>query len=88
MTPNTIAGNRIDGKNGSGISWPNTRISQFGNSRSAPSSHPMYQSGCAPPDTMCALYGPYSHTGLICSRPPISASTAAMPKNNPTDLNA
>src|SRR2546421_12746534 len=87
MIANTIAGNSTAGKNGSGTSWPNTRISQLGNSRSAPSSHPTYQSGCAPPDTTCALYGPYSHTGLIWNRPPMKDSTAAMAKNSPIDLN-
>jgi len=47
------------------MEWPNARISQLGKSRSAPSSHPRYQSGWAGELTAWALKGPYSHTGLI-----------------------
>ena len=42
MTP----GSSTPGKNGFGISNPTMRISQGGMMRSAPSSQPMYQSGC------------------------------------------
>src|SRR5437763_7523709 len=83
---NVNPGNTTAGKNGLGIEWPNARISQFGNRRRAPSSQPRYQSGWAGDDTASGRNGPYSHTGLICTSPPISPNTAAMPKNSPRDF--
>ena len=52
--------------------------------RNAPSIHPMYQSGWAAVDTADGENGPYSHTGLICARPPSRASTPATIPNSPT----
>ena len=46
----------------------------------------MYQSGCEPAVTSDGLYGPYSQTGLICSRPPIRAVTPKTMKKKPPAL--
>ena len=42
----------MPGKNGLAISWPKDRNSQWGHSRTEPSSQPTYQSGCEPADTV------------------------------------
>src|SRR5664280_1622374 len=67
----------------SGIVCPKARISQPGLSRSDPSRKPMYQSGWAPALTWEGLNGPYTHTGLICARPPNAATTPNTRKKNP-----
>ena len=84
MTP----GSSTPGKNGLGISKPKARISQPGMRRSAPSSQPMYQSGCEAELTSAGSNGPYSQIGLICARPPSAASTRRGRKNRPTALAA
>ncbi len=54
--------------------------------RTEPSSQPMYQSGWEPAVTSDGLYGPYSQTGLICSRAPISAVMPKTTKKKPPAL--
>ena len=79
------------GKNGLATVWPKARISHGGMMRRAPSTQPMYQSGCDPDVAAAAwvaLYGPYSHTGLIWASPPRRASTAATSRNSAADLAA
>ncbi len=55
---NVMPGSRTPGKNGLGISNPPMRSSHGGISRSAPSSQPMYQSGCEPALTAAGWNGP------------------------------
>ena len=52
-------------------------ISTLGIMRSAPSSQPMYQSGCEPAVIWVGVYGPNIHTGLIVA---IAPSSTVMPK--------
>ena len=56
-----IPGMSTPGKNGLAMVWPKARISQAGMMRRAPSTQPMYQSGCDPDVAAAAwvaLYGP------------------------------
>ena len=46
------SGQSMPGKNGLAISWPHDRNSQCGHNRTEPSSHPRYQSGWEPIDTL------------------------------------
>ena len=46
----------------------------------------MYQSGCEPEDTCAGLYGPNSHTGLICANPPSAAQHAEDDEEEPAGL--
>src|SRR5687767_6703803 len=85
---NVTPGRRTAGKNGLGNSNPKARNSQAGINRSAPSTHPIHQSGCAGEVTCCTRKGPYSHTGLICTSPPNANSTAPVMKNRPIDFTA
>ena len=62
--------------------------SQFGMIRIAPSTKPMYQSGCEPAVTWAGLYGPNTHTGLICISPPIRVITPKTMKKKPPALAA
>ena len=65
---------------------PGMTHSQLGIIRKAPSIKPMYQSGCEPAVICVGLYGPYIQIGLICARPPISASTPKTTKKKPPAL--
>src|ERR671911_754132 len=56
--------------------------------RMAPSAKPMYQSGCEPADTCAGLYGPTTHTGLICISAPIRVTTPKTMKKKPPALAA
>src|SRR5918992_4734395 len=80
-------GNTIPGTKTEGTVTPKIVGSNEGNSLIAPSSHPMYQSGCAGALTVVGSNGPYSQIGLICTRPPITASKAAVNSIKPVDLN-
>ena len=56
--------------------------------RTAPSTKPMYQSGCEPAVTSDGLYGPYSQIGLIWSVAPIRAVKPNTTKKKPPALAA
>ena len=58
IAPKMIAGATIPGRNGLGIVTPRMVGSQFGPSRSAPSSQPTYQSGWAGEAAADGTYGP------------------------------
>ena len=60
--------------------------SQLGMIRIAPSTKPMYQSGCEPAETSAGLYGPYDQIGLICMSPPMRTRTPKTMKKNPPAL--
>src|SRR4030095_17009321 len=82
--PNVMVGSAIAGQKISETSYgPRCRYTG-GMMRNAPSIHPMYQSGCAAVVTADGENGPYNHTGLICARPPSSASTPEMTAKSPT----
>src|SRR3954454_9192281 len=83
---NVSAGTTTPGQNTSGIVWFQICTRHAGKTRSAPSSQPIYQSGCAAVVTALGRYGPYNHSGLICARPPRAAVTATTPANRPTDF--
>src|SRR4051795_3849165 len=51
--------------------------------RTAPSSHPMYQSGWDPAVTGEGSYEPYIQTGLMVNRAPMSAVTPNTMKKKP-----
>ena len=57
-SPKVMPGSTTAGRNTLGISRPKTLNCQAGNSRSAPSSHPRYQSGWAGELTCAVAYGP------------------------------
>jgi len=57
--------------------------SQFGMMRIAPSTKPMYQSGCEPAVISAGLYGPNTHTGLICIVAPIKVRTPKTIRKKP-----
>src|SRR3712207_8791289 len=61
-------------------------MSHAGNRRVEPSRNMTYQSGCDAAETCAGLYGPHSHTGLICTRPPSAAQTPNTMKNRPPAL--
>ena len=73
-------GHQHAGEERVGITWPKARISQGGKRRSAPSSHPTYQSGWAAVVVADGSYGPHNQTGLIWARPPSRARTANRPE--------
>src|SRR5438093_2233433 len=81
-------GSTTPATNGPGIVTPKITGSNGRPIRNAPSSQPMYQSGCAGALTEEGLNGPYSQIGLICTRPPIRTTTAAVRKNSPVERNA
>ena len=83
-----IVASKTPGKNGFGISNPNARISHPGMMRNAPSSQPMYQSGCDAADTSAGLNGPNTQIGLICTSPPRKHNTAAVRKKRPSAFDA
>src|ERR1700759_652455 len=76
------------GNTGLAISWPKERNSQCGQSRTDQSSHPRYQSGWDPADTVYGVYGPYSQTGLIWNRPPKRKITPLTIMKSPVALAA
>ena len=83
-TPNTISGNSAPPQNGLGMTVrPAITSSKLGISRSAPISHPMYQSGCAPFSDRYGWYGPHCQIGLIWMRPPIRNRTAGDREQQP-----
>ena len=63
------------GQKMAGMSRPPIWMSQPGIMRTAPSSQPMYQSGCAAVVASQGRYGPQSHTGLICTKAANAAQT-------------
>ena len=73
---NRMPGSTTVGQNSGGRVCPHSLISQDGNRRVEPSRNIMYQSGCEPDETARGSYGPNSHTGLICARPPSAAHAA------------
>ncbi len=85
---NRIPGITMPGMNGEGIVIPRMVGSKDGKIRSAPSSQPTYQSGCAGELTTAASNGPNSQTGLIWKKAPNSATIAAVRKKRPLDRNA
>ncbi len=54
--------------------------------RIAPSTQPMYQSGCEPAVTCAGLYGPYNHTWLIDIVAPMRIRTPNTMKKKPPAL--
>ena len=62
---------------------PRILDSQFGVRRTAPSSQPMYQSGCEPAVTCDGVYGPYSQTGLMVTSAEISTVMPNTTKKKP-----
>src|SRR3954466_15004693 len=78
-----MPGSTTVGQNSGGMVWPQSRISQDGNSRVEPSRNIMYQSGCEPEETAAGWYGPNSQTGLIWASPPSAAQTPKTMKKNP-----
>ena len=70
-------GSTTAGQKMAGMSSPPIWMSQPGMRRTPPSSQPMYQSGCAAVVASQARYGPYSHTGLICTNAANAVQTPA-----------
>src|SRR4051812_34838588 len=85
---NRAPGISTPGMNADGIVIPRIVGSIGGKIRSAPSSQPTYQSGCDGDETSDGSNGPYAQIGLICTSPPIAATTAAVRKNRPPETNA
>src|SRR4051812_29387296 len=71
--------------NGVGMVTPRMVGSNAGPIRRAPSSQPTYQSGWAGTVATYGTYGPYSHTGLIWTRPATRTITAAVRKKRPVE---
>ena len=80
-----MPGKTTPGQNTSEIVYPNTSTRHAGASRSAPSSHPMYQSGCEAVLTAAGSNGPYSQMGLTWNRPPSRAMIENVPASSPIE---